>query len=77
MFKEKILSKIKEYDLEKLQRQYDAHPNYGKIDINNFLPEDITQQCADELDQLPLEIGLLLEQNTGLYGENHVVLGSL
>ena len=57
MFKDKILNKIKEYDLEKLQRQYDSHPNYGKIDIPNFLPKEITQQCADELDQLPLEIG--------------------
>lgn len=57
MFKQTILEKIESYDIEKLRIQYDSHPYYGKIDIHNFLPEEVTEQCAKELDALPLEIG--------------------
>ena len=57
MFKEKILKKINEYDLDRLKIQYDSHPNYGKIDIPNFLPEEVTEKCAEELHNLPLSIG--------------------
>lgn len=57
MFKQSILGKIKQYGMEKLRIEYDAHPQYGKIDIDDFLPEEVTEQCAKELDELPLEIG--------------------
>ena len=57
MFKQAILDKIKSYDIEKLRIQYDSHPYYGKIDIPNFLPEEVTEQCSNELENLPLELG--------------------
>ena len=57
MFKQQILAQLKQFDVDKLRIQYDSHPYYGKIDVPNFLPETVTQQCADELDNLPLEQG--------------------
>lgn len=57
MFKQAILEKIGSYDIEKLRIQYDSHPYYGKIDIPNFLPEQVSEQCAIELENLPLELG--------------------
>ena len=57
MFKQAILEKIGSYDIEKLRIQYDSHPYYGKIDIPNFLPEEVTEQCSNELENLPLELG--------------------
>ena len=57
MFKQEILKKIGSYNIEKLRIQYDSHPYYGKIDIPNFLPEEVTEQCSNELENLPLELG--------------------
>ena len=50
MFKQAKLEKIGSYDIEKLRIQYDSHPYYGKIDIPNFLPEQVSEQCAIDLD---------------------------
>lgn len=47
----------KKLDLTKLKLQYQQHPSYGLINIPNFLSNTITQQCADELDALPLDQG--------------------
>lgn len=47
----------KKLDLAKLKLQYQQHPSYGLINIPNFLSNTITQQCADELDALPLDQG--------------------
>ena len=57
MIKHGILEKIGSYDIEKLRIHYDSHPYYGKIDIPNFLPEQVSEQCAIELENLPLELG--------------------
>ena len=38
------------FKLENLKLEYQKHPSYGLINIPNFLPHDITQQCADEFD---------------------------
>ena len=45
------------FDLSRLKLKYQLHPSYGLINIPNFLPDDITQQCANELDSLPLDQG--------------------
>lgn len=47
----------KKFDLSKLKLQYQQHPSYGLINIPNFLPNNIVQECADELDALPLDQG--------------------
>ena len=57
--KKQILDKIKDdfSDTFELQRQYRSHPGYSKLEIPNFLPLDIVQEMAKELDDLPLEQG--------------------
>jgi hypothetical protein len=38
-----------------LQQTYRSHPNYSKLEINNFLPVDVVQAMAAELEAIPLE----------------------
>ncbi len=45
------------FDITQLNLQYQKHPSYGLINIPNFLSDEITKLCADELDNLPLEQG--------------------
>ena len=55
--KQQILNKLKDYNLEQLKLEFAKHPYYGLINIQNFLPTDIVQKCATELESLPLEMG--------------------
>ena len=45
------------FDITQLNLQYQKHPSYGLINIPNFLSDEITKLCADELDNLALEQG--------------------
>jgi hypothetical protein len=45
------------FNITQLSLEYQKHPSYGLINIPNFLSHDITQQCADELDNLSIEKG--------------------
>ncbi len=55
--KKQILDNLSKHNLNKLKLNYAKHPNYGLINIPNFLPNSVTQECADELDSLPLDKG--------------------
>jgi len=55
--KKKILQNLKKLDLDILSNSYRRHPYYGLINIPEFLPTDVTQKCANELDGLSLEQG--------------------
>ena len=55
MFKKDIVSKLKTYDIEKLRTDYHNHPEYGLINIQDFLPYYIVTQCSGELKYLPIE----------------------
>ena len=54
-FKSEILQKIDTLDIKVLKQEYHSHPEYGLINIPNFLPDKLTSICANELDQIPLE----------------------
>jgi len=55
--KEKILTHIRENLQEtfELQKEYRNHPGYSKLEVENFLPLDIVQAMAEELEAIPLE----------------------
>ena len=55
MFKQDIISQIEKFDLTELQSEYSNHPEYGLINIQNFLPNHIVQKCSEELKTLPIE----------------------
>lgn len=57
--KNQILDHIKTHfsNTHDLQVEYRSHPSYSKIEIKNFLPLNIVQEMAKELDSLPLEQG--------------------
>ena len=42
-------------DTFSLQQEYRSHPGYSKLEIKNFLPLDLVQQAAQELQDIPLE----------------------
>ena len=54
-FKSKILQKLNTLDINALKQEYHSHPEYGLINIPNFLTDELTSICANELDQIPLE----------------------
>jgi hypothetical protein len=45
------------FDIASLKLNYQQHPSYGLINIPEFLSDDMTQQCADELEGLQLDKG--------------------
>lgn len=55
--KQHILEKLSTLDLHNLKKTYNQHPYYGLINIPDFLPEDITDLCAKELENLPKNLG--------------------
>ena len=42
-------------DTYSLQKKYRSHPDYSLLTLENFLPIDIVQKLARELDEIPLE----------------------
>lgn len=55
--KEKIIKRI-ENDIpspEKLRTKMDSHPCYGVLEIKDFMPSDIVNALAKELESIPLE----------------------
>lgn len=55
MWKHDIIEKLKSLDTEALKKEYHSHPEYGLINIPDFLPEKCTYICASELDEIPIE----------------------
>jgi|TARA_R110000824_G_scaffold134390_1_gene297370 Rps23 Pro-64 3,4-dihydroxylase Tpa1-like proline 4-hydroxylase len=54
MWKHDIINKINSLDIAHLKEEYHNHPQYGLINIPEFLPKDITDTCSQELQDLPL-----------------------
>jgi hypothetical protein len=54
-FKSDILAKLKTFDIEKLKKEYSSHPEYGLINIPEFLPYHVVTTCTGELSNLPIE----------------------
>lgn len=54
-FKKDILAKLKTLDIEALNKQYLSHPEYGLINIPDFLPYHVVTTCSGELERLPVE----------------------
>ena len=48
---------LTKFDVNSLRLKYQQHPSYGLINIPRFLPDTVTQECAEELDSLPLSAG--------------------
>lgn len=55
--KKQILQNLNNLDIESMKLAYSKHPYYGLINIPGFLPTNITQACAEELEGLPLDKG--------------------
>lgn len=55
MFKQEIIQQLQTFDVQKLHKEYKKHPEYGLININEFLPFEITTKCSNELYNLPIE----------------------
>lgn len=54
MWKHEIIDRIGKLDNAKLKEQYQNHPEYGLINIPNFLPTSIVDACSKELTDLPI-----------------------
>ena len=54
-FKTDILKKLKTFDIEKLREEYNSHPEYGLINIPEFLPYHVVTACSGELQNLPID----------------------
>jgi len=54
-FKTDILKRLKTFDIEKLRKEYDSHPEYGLINIPEFLPYHVVTACSGELKNLPID----------------------
>jgi len=55
LWKHDIINKVKKFNLEELKKEYNSHPEYGLIDIPEFLPKHIVDACSKELYDLPIE----------------------
>lgn len=55
--KQKILERIKDEfsNTFELQQEYRNHPGYSKLEVKDFLPLDVVQAMAKELEAIPLE----------------------
>jgi len=54
-FKNDILAKLKTFDINQLSKEYHSHPEYGLINIEDFLPYHVVTKCSGELKNLPIE----------------------
>jgi hypothetical protein len=54
VLKSEIFQKVKKLNIDKLKKQYHDHPEYGLINIPEFLPFDISSKCSNELYNLPI-----------------------
>jgi hypothetical protein len=54
-FKNDIFAKLKTFDIDKLKTEYHNHPEYGLINIPEFLPQYIINLCSSELYNLPID----------------------
>jgi len=54
-FKNDIFAKLKTFDINKLKTEYHNHPEYGLINIPEFLPQYIVNLCSSELYNLPVD----------------------
>ena len=56
-YKQKILERVKHEfsNTFELQQKYRNHPGYSKIEIKDFLPLDVVQDMAAELEAIPLD----------------------
>ena len=54
--KSQILQRLKALDISQIQHEYDKHPHYGLVNIQNFLPDEVTARCTNELENLPLDV---------------------
>src|SRR6056300_1759508 len=55
--KQKILERIKDEfsNTFELQQEYRSHPGYSKLEIKNFLPPEVVEAMAAELEAIPLD----------------------
>ena len=54
-FKSEILSRLKTFDIDTLKKEYASHPEYGLINIQDFLPYGVVTSCSGELYNLPID----------------------
>ena len=64
-YKKRVLDHIKLNfsDTKLLQERFKQHSNYYKIEIKNFLPNDVVIDMAAELESLPIEKGKKFTRN--------------
>lgn len=55
MWKSEIFDKLHSFDIKKLKDEYHSHPEYGLINIPEFLPQSVVDTCGKELLDLPID----------------------
>ena len=48
MWKSEIFDKLHSFDIKKLKDEYHSHPEYGLINIPEFLPQSVVDTCGKE-----------------------------